>query len=137
MLVLLKKFRKNPFVYFVLAMVVCGLIEYGTSIYLELVHHMSWWDYHGYFLNINGRVCLEGLLLFATGGIVVTYIAAPLIAGLLDKVNKKIKIILCIVLVSLMVFDFYYSGKYPNTGEGVTENITDSKLEDYIKSKSN
>ena len=137
MLVLLKKFRKNPFVYFVLAMVVCGLIEYGTSVYLELVHHMSWWDYHGYFLNINGRVCLEGLLLFATGGIVVTYIAAPLIAGLLDKVNKKIKIILCIVLVSLMVFDFYYSGKYPNTGEGVTENITDSKLEDYIKSKSN
>ena len=137
MLVLLKKFRKNPFVYFVLAMVVCGLIEYGTSIYLELVHHMSWWDYHGYFININGRVCLEGLLLFATGGIVVTYIAAPLIAGLLDKVNKKIKIILCIVLVSLMVFDFYYSGKYPNTGEGVTENITDSKLEDYIKSKSN
>ena len=137
MLVLLKKFRKNPFVYFVLAMVVCGLIEYGTSIYLELVHHMSWWDYHGYFLNINGRVCLEGLLLFGVGGIVVTYIAAPLIAGLLDKVNKKIKIILCIILVSLMVFDFYYSGKYPNTGEGVTENITDSKLEDYIKSKSN
>lgn len=135
MLVLLKPVRKNPFAYFVLAMVVSGIIEYGTSVYLELVHHMSWWDYHGYFLNLNGRICLEGLLLFATGGVVITYLVAPVLANLLDKVNKKIKIILCIILVSLIAFDFYYSGKNPNTGEGVTNEITESKLEEYIKSK--
>ena len=135
MLVLLKPVRKNPFAYFVLAMLVSGIIEYGTSVYLELVHHMSWWDYHGYFLNINGRVCLEGLLLFATGGILITYIVAPIIGNLLDKVSKKLKIIVCIILVSLIAFDFYYSSKYPNTGEGVTNEITESKLEDYINSK--
>lgn len=135
MLVLLKPVRKNPFAYFVLAMLVSGIIEYGTSVYLELVHHMSWWDYHGYFLNINGRVCLEGLLLFATGGILITYIVAPIIGNLLDKVSKKLKIIVCIILVSLIAFDFYYSSKYPNTGEGVTNGITESKLEDYINSK--
>ena len=136
MLVLLKPFRKNPFVYFILAMLLSGVIEYGTSVYLELVHHMSWWDYHGFFLNINGRVCLEGLLLFATGGIVVTYFIAPILANLLDKISKKIKIILCIILVSLIAFDFYYSGKHPNMGEGVTNEITESKLEEYIKNKS-
>ena len=136
MLVLLKPFRKNPFIYFVLSMLVCGVIEYGTSVYLELVHHMSWWDYHGFFLNINGRVCLEGLMLFAVGGLVVTYVAAPIIANFLDKVSKKWKVIVCIILISLMAFDFYYSGKYPNIGEGVTQEITDSKLEEYIKSKS-
>ena len=136
MLVLLKPFRQNPFIYFVLSMIVCGLIEYGTSVYLELVHHMSWWDYHGYFLNINGRVCLEGLLLFATGGLIATYILAPLIANFLDKMGKKLKIVLCIVLISLLVFDFCYSGKRPNTGKGVTNEITTSKLDTYIKSKS-
>ena len=135
MLVLLKPFRKNPFAYFVLAMLVSGIIEYGTSVYLELVHHMSWWDYHGYFLNLNGRICLEGLLLFATGGILITYIVAPILGNLLDKVSKKLKIITCIILVSIMVFDFWYSGKYPNTGEGVTNEITESKLEDYINNK--
>ena len=135
MLVLLKPVRKNPFAYFVLAMLVSGIIEYGTSVYLELVHHMSWWDYHGYFLNINGRVCLEGLLLFATGGILITYIVAPIIGNLLDKVSKKLKIIVCIILVSLIVFDFYYSSKYPNTGEGITNEITESKVEDWISSK--
>ena len=137
MLVLLKPVRKNPFVYFILAMLVSGVIEYSTSVYLELVHHMSWWDYHGYFLNINGRVCLEGLLIFATGGILITYIVAPLIGKFLDKVEKKIKIIACIILVSLIAFDFYYSSKYPNTGEGVTNEITESKLEEYINSKRN
>ena len=135
-LVLLKPFRKNPFAYFVLAMLVSGLIEYGTSVYLELVHHMSWWDYQGYFLNINGRVCLEGLLLFATGGILITYIIAPILANLLDKLSKKFKIITCIILLILMAFDFWYSSQYPNTGEGVTNEITESKLQDYINSKS-
>lgn len=135
MLVLLKPVRKNPFVYFIFAMLVSGIIEYSVSVYLELVHHMSWWDYHGYFLNINGRVCLEGLLAFAMGGILVTYIAAPIIANLLDKVSKKLKVIICIILVSLIAFDFYYSSKYPNTGEGITTEVTESKLEDYINSK--
>ena len=136
MLVLLKPVRKNPFAYFVLAMLASGIIEYGTSVYLELVHHMSWWDYHGYFLNINGRICLEGLIIFAIGGTLVTYIIAPILVNFLDKIGKKLKIIICIILVSLIVFDFYYSTKYPNTGEGVTSEIKESKLENYIKNKS-
>ena len=133
MLVLLKRFRDNPFVYFILAMLVSGIIEYATSIYLEIVHHMAWWDYHGYFLNLNGRVCLEGLIVFATGGILMTYIVAPLLGNILDKIKKQTKIIVCIILVCLMALDFYVSGSNPNTGDGVTNEITNSKLEEYIK----
>lgn len=127
MLVFLKPARKNPFLYFVLSMLVCGIIEYGTSVYLEVVHHMSWWDYNGYFLNINGRVCLEGLIMFGVGGILVTYFLAPLIANVLDKLSKKFKVIACIILMSLIVFDFYYSSFYPNTGEGITNEISEKK----------
>ncbi len=133
MLVLLKPARKNPFLYFILAMVLSGIIEYSTSIYLEIVHHMSWWDYHGYFLNINGRVCLEGLLVFATGGIIITYIIAPILGNLLDKINKKVKVFVSIILICIITFDFYISGANPNTGEGVTNEIINSKLEEYIK----
>lgn len=136
LLIVLKKYRKNPFIYFVLAMVVCGFIEYGTSIYLELVHHMAWWDYTGFFLNLNGRICLEGLLIFGVGGTVVTYIVAPFIANLLDKIKKNYKVIICIILVSLITCDFYFSGKKPNAGEGVTSEIKDSKI-DKIKEKVN
>lgn len=127
MLVLLKKVRKNPFLYFVMAMLVCGIIEYGTSVYLEINHGMKWWDYTGFFLNINGRVCLEGLIIFGVGGLAVTYVFAPFIANFLDKINKKIKVILCIILVSLIACDFAYSGTHPNEGEGVAKQI-ESKI---------
>lgn len=133
MLVLLKPLRKNPLVYFVASMALCGVIEYGTSVYLELVHHMAWWDYTGFFLNINGRICLEGLLIFGMGGFVVTYIAAPIIAGFLDKVNKNLKMLLSVILVLVLALDFYVSGSKPNTGEGITTEISESKLIDKWK----
>jgi len=131
MLVLLKKCRKNPFIYFVFAMILCGIIEYCTSVYLEVVHHMAWWDYTGFFLNLNGRVCLEGLLLFGVLGLVVTYVGAPLIANFLDKIPKNIKKVLSILLILIIAFDFYASGKKPNQGEGVTlDAVPNSKIKD-------
>lgn len=134
MLVILKKFRKNPLTYFILSMFLCGIIEYSTSVYLEIVHHMAWWDYTGFFLNINGRVCLEGLIVFGIGGLIVTYIAAPIITNILDKINKNIKMVLSVILVIVIAFDFYASGKKPNSGEGVTLDVREnSKLDKFIK----
>ncbi len=134
MLVLLKKVRKNPFVYFIFAMIVSGIIEYFTSVYLEIVHHMAWWDYTGFFLNINGRVCLEGLMLFGICGVAVTYVLAPVIANVLDKIDKNIKMFLCVGLVLLIAGDFYISGKNPNIGEGVTtEVVENSKIKDRLR----
>lgn len=124
MLVLLKQFRKNPLTYFVLAMLVCGIIEYVTSVYLELVHHMSWWNYNGYFLNLNGRICLEGLVLFGIGGLLATYIVAPIFGGFLDKLNKNLKMVLCVILVSIIACDFYISGHKPNSGEGISTSLS-------------
>ncbi len=123
LLVLLKKYRKNPFTYFILSIIICGIIEYTTSIYLELVHHLSWWNYNGYFLNLNGRVCLEGLILFGIGGVLATYILAPIISNFIDRLKPFTRNIICIILTSLLVFDFILSLKNPNTGKGVTSNI--------------
>lgn len=67
-LVLLKKLREKPALEFVAAMVLCGCLEYFSSWYLEMTHDgQRWWDYTGYFLNINGRICAEGLLTFGLG----------------------------------------------------------------------
>ena len=128
LLVLLKPFRKNPFTYFALSLVVCGIIEYCTSLYLEAVHHLTWWSYNGYFLNINGRICLEGLILFGVGGVFATYILAPLIANFLDKLSRKTRIILCCILVFLLGLDFYISSTNPNTGKGITNKVSSSSL---------
>ncbi|MBQ6312093.1 MAG: DUF975 family protein, partial [Lachnospiraceae bacterium] len=78
-LIVLARFRKKPQVEIALIVVLCGIVEYFTSLFLELSAGMRWWDYTGYFLNLNGRICAEGLLVFALGGAAVVYLAMPLL----------------------------------------------------------
>lgn len=127
-LVLLNKLRKNPIIEFISAVVLCGIVEYFTSVFLEYQYGKLWWDYSGYFLNINGRVCAEGLLVFGIGGIIVVYIVAPLLDNLLRKIPLKISITICVVLVLAFTADRIYSSKVPNSGKGVTDYSREIKL---------
>ena len=122
-LILLYRFRRNPALFIILTIILCGFIEYGTGTYLELTKGIKWWDYTGYFINISGRICAEGLLVFALGGVAITYVIAPRIDNLIRKADKKILKIICIILLIIFAFDLVYSGKHPNTGEGVTNEM--------------
>ena len=119
----LKRFRKKPFLFFILSMVVCGIIEYFTAVWLEVYKGMSWWSYEGYFLNIQGRICFEGLLVFGLGCTAVTYLIAPILNNIYSKLPKKLTVILCAILLFLFGVDFAYTQYYPNTGSGVTTGI--------------
>lgn len=120
-LVLLNKFRKNPAVEFIAIVIVCGMIEYGTSYVLEMTHNgQRWWDYTGYFLNLDGRICAEGLLVFGVGGMAFVYIAAPLMDNLFRKISYRTAVPLCAALLIIFVADEIYSAKNPNAGEGIT-----------------
>lgn len=122
MLVLLKRFRENHLLTFVMAILLSGIVEYATSVWLEYTHDgLRWWDYTGYFCNINGRVCLEGLLTFGAGGCLFIYIVAPLLEELLVWVPNKIGWTVAVVLMCLFLSDVVYSGFHPNTGDGVAD----------------
>lgn len=120
-LVLLKKVREHPLVTFTLTVVICGILEYGTSLFLEVTQGKKWWDYSGYLLNINGRVCAEGLLVFGLGGCAFIYFAAPLFDQLYRKIPVKRQMLLCIVLLTIFMADYVYSQKHPNVGKGITD----------------
>lgn len=121
-LILTKKIRDRKVLTFVATVLICGCVEYFTSYYLEMTHDgMKWWDYSGYFLNINGRVCAEGLLVFGLGGCAFIYAGAPFFDELLKKVPMKICIALSVVLVSLFIVDNIHSKEHPNTGKGITD----------------
>ena len=120
-LILLNKFRSKPLVQFITIIILCGTIEYFTSVYLEHVYNgQKWWDYSGYFLNLHGRICAEGLLVFGLGGIADVYIIAPLLDNFLQKISHKKLITICCILLSLIILDNIYSRKSPNTGQGIT-----------------
>lgn len=121
---LLQKIRKKPFLTFLCAVLICGVIEYGTAWYLETYKGMKWWDYSGYFLNLDGRICLEGLFFFGIGGLAFVYILAPFFDHFIRKINLKLRWILCVILVLCIGADFIHSSEHPNTGNGVTSNVS-------------
>ena len=93
-----------------------------TSLVMEIATGgTKWWDYSGYFLNLNGRICAEGLLVFGIGGLAITYMLAPIIDSLLSKVNEKRVMAVCSVLMVLFAADAVYSQFHPNAGKGVTD----------------
>ena len=122
-LLTLYKLRDKPWLEFWATVVVCGVAEYFTAYYLETVYDRRWWDYAGYFLNLHGRICAEGLLVFGLGGMAVVYGVAPLFDNLLHKVRRSVLIGLCAALIALFCVDQAYSHFHPNEGEGITDEV--------------
>ena len=119
-LMVLYKLRDKPWLEFAATVVICGIVEYFTAYYLETVYDRRWWDYAGYFLNLHGRICAEGLLVFGLGGMAVVYFVAPMFDNLLHRFKWRTLIALCAVLIALFGVDQVYSHFYPNEGDGIT-----------------
>ncbi len=120
-LTVLYSLRKKPLIQFWAAVILCGIVEYFTSYILEIASGgIKWWNYSGYFLNLHGRICGEGLMVFGLGGIAVVYALAPLLAHQVAKIKHKILIIITTVLITAFALDAIYSLQNPNTGAGIT-----------------
>ena len=121
-LILLKKLRKKPLFEFLAALVLCGGLEYFSSWYLEKTHGgQRWWDYTGYFLNLNGRICAEGLLTFGLGGLAIVYLLAPALDNLLSRIDTRKLTVVAVVLLAFYCVDQAYSAQHPNIGAGITD----------------
>lgn len=132
-LTLLYRLRRKPILEFTAIVILSGVIEYMTSYYTEcLFNGKKWWDYQGYFLNLDGRICAEGLLTFGIGGMILVYLIAPMLDNYLRKMKTQIAVPLCVILLSLFMIDQVYSFINPNTGHGITDYI--SKI--YIETNS-
>lgn len=135
LLTLLNRVRSSPVKEFFCIIFVCGMVEYWTSYYLEMVYDgMKWWDYSGYFLNLNGRICAEGLLVFGIGGMVFVYIAAPLLDNRIRVIRKQVLVWSCLILLGMYAADTVYSAGHPNEGEGITDYEVQSRFPDLHES---
>ena len=120
-LIFLNRLRKNVFAEFIGAVVLSGFVEYMSSLYLEMTQGMRWWDYTGYFLNLNGRICGEGLLVFGLGGLAIVYLLAPLLDSQFSKIKNRQAIAACLILLAAFNIDGIYTKSHPNVGKGITD----------------
>lgn len=116
----LRRFAGKPFQLFFMIMLTAGTLEFLTGSILWKLYQMRWWDYSDSLIHLKGFVCLEGLLLFGTGGLVIFYLAAPRLNEQFQKLPKSFRRILCLCLLLFFLMDTVFSLLHPNAGFGVT-----------------
>ena len=119
--VLLKRFRSKPMLEAAAIVLLCGFVEFMTSFITEKLTGMRWWDYTGYFLNLDGRICGEGLAVFMLGGMAAIYLLVPAIDAMTMRLKPKLLVGVCIALLICFTGDLVYSCIHPNTGAGITD----------------
>lgn len=106
---LLSKYQNDLLALFVMSILVCTILEYITSLIMEKIFKLRWWDYSHKSFNINGRVCLTNSILFGVGGLAITKLINPVIENYLSKIPEYITIILGIVFTIIFIVDFIIS----------------------------
>lgn len=135
---LLTKYTNDPIVLFIMSMVICGILEYTTSYLMEKLFKARWWDYSENKFNINGRICLETLVLFGIGSLVLMYVLNPILLSIVNKIPLIIQNIVGIILLILFIVDIITSYCIINNIKNISVNaIGDSteKISKYVKER--
>lgn len=94
---------------FALSFVICGAVEYLTSLVLEKIFHARWWDYSQKPMNLHGRVWIGNLLLFGLAGIAIIHLLNPAIYRVFDRIPTGTREVLAVVLLAIIAADFVVS----------------------------
>lgn len=86
--ILLRKYIYDPWVLFVMAILVCGTLEYLTSFFMEKIFKARWWDYSQRKFNLNGRVCFGTIIPFGILGLFIMYVSNPFLLEKLELIPE-------------------------------------------------
>lgn len=128
---------------FVKAMVICAILEYVTSYALEKIFKRRWWDYSRKTFHINGRICLETLVPFGLGGVILIKFSNPIVFGMINSVASLPLMIIGIILFVIFMTDVIVSFNIINSlkknvmaiKKDSTEEIS-KKVREILESKS-
>ena len=118
---------------FLLALVLCGMLEYITSWLMEKLFHARWWDYSQKRFNINGRVCASNLLAFGVMGVFVVKVLKPFAFGLFAKIPPVWLDVISITLTALLVADVAISAGVLTKIRGAAESVRADNTEAITK----
>mgnify|MGYP002516380036 FL=1 len=95
-------FKDRPLLVFLLGMVLCDIVEYITSVLMEVLFHARWWDYTYEFLNIKGRICLKHTLYWGIVAISFVKLIHPHVDAVM--MNLDVKTVRLILIGIFVVF---------------------------------
>lgn len=97
--------RNHYLLVFIGGVCLATLLEYLTSLIMELLFHTRWWDYSKYPLNLNGRICLFVSLFWGILALLMVDVFQPGINLLIGIIPRKIGEIMGYVIIPLFILD--------------------------------
>ena len=94
---------------FAMSFVLCGAVEYLTSLILEKIFHARWWDYSQKPMNLHGRVWIGNLILFGLAGVAIIYAVNPALYRVFDLIPLKAREAAALALLVVLAADFVVS----------------------------
>ena len=91
---------ENVFVLFLCGAVLNCSLEYLTSYVMEKLFNARWWDYSDKKVNINGRVCLIGAVVFGSFSALLIKVVHPFVVSCVDRMPN---VVLHIFVISFLV----------------------------------
>lgn len=133
---LLKNLMPKPILLFLMAIVICSLLEYFTSYFMEKMFKTRWWDYSDTKFNINGRICLNTMLPFGILGTVIMYLVNPGLTKIVTSIPanylKIISITLFIIYLIDNIVSFGIVAKFTKNIKNVKKDSTEN-IKKYTK----
>lgn len=122
---------------FVLSLLICGTIEFLTSLIMEKTLHARWWDYSNKPMNLNGRIWIGGLALFGFAGVAITHFINPFLYGIFVSIPLTTREIVAGILVLIFAIDYvlmHFMLKLIKVGveSSKTDNTEEIKKEVYF-----
>lgn len=127
--VLLKKYSDDILATFVMSIIICGILEYITSYFMEIIFKARWWDYTNRKFNINGRVCLQNLIIFGILGTFIVFIANPFLLKYINMVPIIALRIILGIISFIFILDTVISYKLIFELKDISRELKDNTIE--------
>ena len=90
-------------------MIICSVVEYFTSLLMEKIFKLRWWDYSHESFNVNGRICLKNGIFFGIGGVLIIKYFNPMLINFLSSFSNNLIIIIGSVFFGIIMLDVFIS----------------------------
>lgn len=97
---------------FLSSMILTTVVEYITSVLLEVFFNAKWWDYKDRPFNIHGRVYLTGAVVFAALSVVLIRFIHPFTVSTVNRLSNSFVILLSIFMSIILLIDLYFTVRH-------------------------
>ena len=94
---------------FLASMLLCTIVEYFVSWFMEKLFHTRWWDYSKNKFNLKGRVCLLNSVLFGFMGLGVIRFVYPHMLRFLNWLGDFVINISADVIGFILLVDIFFT----------------------------